>query len=390
MTPLRRPMLVFSLVTSTVACQGTPSTAPTSGAGPTSAQTAPTAAAANTLPIQIDGSSTVSPISEAVAEEFQKVNRDKRVTMGVSGTGGGFKKFCAGEIAVAGASRPIKPAEVEACAKAGIEYIELPVAYDGLTVVVNPQNTWAAGGMTVAELEKLWSPEAQGTVKTWADVRTGWPAEEIRLFGAGVDSGTYDYFTQAIVGKEHSSRGDYTSSEDDNVLVKGVSTDKLALGFFGFAYYEENKDKLKVVPIDDEKPENGAGPIAPSPTTIADATYQPLSRPIFIYVSRKAVDRPEVAAFVDFYLDRAAGLVSEVGYVALPQAVGALVKKRWADRKTGSIFGGHGSQVAVTLESLLSAPPRGARECGGARERGRLPTLSIRRWRRRDVGYHPA
>ena len=304
--------------------------------------------------VQIDGSSTVAPITEAVAEEFQKANPGKKVTMGISGTGGGFKKFCAGEIAVAGASRPIKPAEVEACGKGGIEYVELAVAYDGLTIVVNKQNTWATGGMTVAELKKLWAPEAQATVKTWADVRAGWPAEEIHLFGPGVDSGTYDYFTQAVVGKEHSSRGDYTSSEDDNVLVKGVSTDKLALGFFGFAYYESNADKLTAVPIDDEKAENGAGPIGASATTIADATYQPLARPIFIYVSKKAAERAEVSAFIDYYLAHAPGLVKEVGYVPLPDKVQALVTNRWTQRKLGSLFGGHGSQVAVTLEQLLT------------------------------------
>ena len=208
-------------------------------------------------PISIDGSSTVFPISEAVAEEFQKTNA-ARVTVASSGTGGGFKKLCAKEIAIAGASRPIKPTEVEACKANGVEYIELPVAYDGIAIVVNPENNWV-DKMTVAELKKLWEPEAQGKVKTWADVRKGWPKTEIHLFGAGVDSGTYDYFTKAIVGEEHKSRGDYTSSEDDNVLVKGISTDKLALGFFGFAYYHENKDKLKIVPIDDGDDDNGDG-----------------------------------------------------------------------------------------------------------------------------------
>jgi len=357
MTPSCRWPLSLGLVLTTAACQGTPSTGPAPGLA--SAQAEATTAAAAAV-IKIDGSSTVAPISEAVAEEFQKANPDTRVTMGVSGTGGGFKKFCAGEIAIAGASRPIKPAEVEACGQSGIDYVELPVAYDGLTVVVHPQNSWAEGGMTVAELKKLWSPEAQGTIKTWADVRAGWPADEIRLFGAGVDSGTYDYFTQAVVGEEHSSRGDYTSSEDDNVTVKGVMSDKLSLGFFGYAYYAENQDKLKVLPIDDEKPENGPGPVSPSPETITGATYQPLSRPIFIYVSRKAVERPEVAAFIDFYIDRASSLVSEVGYVPLTAAVGTLVKKRWADRSTGSVFGGHGSQVAVSLEALMSAPASAA------------------------------
>ena len=351
---------------SLAACSEPPASSSGGASKPSAASSKAAPAAAQ--PIQIDGSSTVAPISEAVAEEFQKANPDKKVTMGVSGTGGGFKKFCAGELAIAGASRPIKPSEVEACGKGGIDYIELPVAFDGLTVVVHPDATWAKGGMTVAELKKLWAPEAQGTVKTWAAVRAGWPNEEIHLFGAGVDSGTYDYFTQAIVGKEHSSRGDFTSSEDDNVLVKGVSTDKNALGFFGYAYFEANKDKLAAVPIDDEKPDNGAGPIAPTPTTIADATYQPLARPIFIYVSKKAAERPEVAAFIDFYLGHEAGLVQEVGYVPLPQKVMGLVKDRWSQRKTGSIFGGHGSQVAVTLESLLAgtAPAPASAPASGA------------------------
>ena len=352
---MRRSVLVGSLALTTglfSACSKGNEAPAAGGAAPSVASAAPTAAAA--LPIQIDGSSTVAPITEAVAEEFQKANPGKKVTMGISGTGGGFKKFCAGELAIAAASRPIKATEADACKAAGIDSIELPVAFDGLTVVVNPQNTWATGGMTVEELKKLWAPEAQATVKKWSDVRAGWPAEEIHLFGPGVDSGTYDYFTQAVVGKEHSSRGDYTSSEDDNVLVKGVSTDKNALGFFGYAYYETNQDKLKSVGIDDGNPANGAGFISPSPTTVADATYQPLARPLFIYVSKKAIDRPEVAAFVDYYLDKAPTLVKEVGYVPLPATVGTLVKARWAARTTGSIFANGGSQVGVTLEARLS------------------------------------
>ncbi|RMG94034.1 MAG: PstS family phosphate ABC transporter substrate-binding protein [Deltaproteobacteria bacterium] len=302
--------------------------------------------------VTVDGSSTVFPITEAVAEEFQKTSKH-RVTVGVSGTGGGFKKFCQGEVAVTGASRPIKPSEVELCKKNGIEYIELPVAYDGLAVLVHPSNDWV-DHMTVEELKKLWAPEAQGKVTKWSQIRDGWPDKEIHLFGPGVDSGTYDYFTKAIVGKEHASRGDYTSSEDDNVLVQGISTDPLALGFMGFAYYVENKGKMKVVPIDDGNPENGDGPIAPSQETVANGTYQPLSRPIFIYVSKKAADTPAVREFVDFYLDQAAKLAKEVGYIPLPEKAYALAKKRFSDRVTGSIFGGKGSKVGVSVEELLA------------------------------------
>ena len=311
--------------------------------------------------IRIDGSSTVYPITEAVAEEFQKVHPGVRVTVGISGSGGGFKKFGAGETDISNASRPIKPSEVELCEKNGIEYIELPVAYDGLAVVVNPQNTWA-GSMTVVELRRLWAPEAQGVVKRWSQVRDGWPDEEVHLFGAGVDSGTYDYFTEAIVGKEHSSRGDFTSSEDDNVLVQGIATDRLALGFFGYAYYEENKDRLRLVAIDDENSDNGAGPILPSLETVMDGTYQPLSRPLFIYVNKKSLDRPEVAAFVKFYLEQAPTLVREVGYIPLPERAYRLAQQRADARTTGSLFGGKGSQVGVKIEDLLS------REAGGRGE----------------------
>jgi phosphate transport system substrate-binding protein len=308
--------------------------------------------AAPARPIVLDGSSTVFPISEAMAEEFQKANA-ARVTVATSGTGGGFKKFCAKEIAIAGASRPIKPTEVDACKASGVEYMELPIAYDGIAVVVNPEAKWV-DKMTVEELKKLWAPEAQGKVKTWADIRAGWPKEEIHLFGAGVDSGTYDYFTKAIVGEEHKSRGDYTSSEDDNVLVKGISTDKHALGFFGLAYYEENKSTLKLVPIDDGVKENGDGPIAPSVATVENGTYQPLARPIFIYVSRAEADRKEVQDFVHFYLGSGVKLVSEVGYIGLPPKAYELATKRFDAQKTGSLFSGEGSKVGVTVTDLLA------------------------------------
>lgn len=302
--------------------------------------------------ITLDGSSTVFPISEAVAEEFQKISPNVRVTVGISGTGGGFQKFCRGETDISDASRPIRPAEIEACQKAGIEYIELPIAYDGIAVVVNPKNTWA-NAITVDELKRLWAPEAQGKVTRWNQVRGGWPDREIRLFGAGVDSGTYDYFTEAIVGKEGASRGDFTSSEDDNVLVQGVSGDELALGFLPLAYVEENRSILKIVPVDDGKKENGDGPITPSAQTVRDGTYQPLSRPLFIYVARKVADRPEVQRFVDMYFS-SPELMREVGYVELTPQIYELARKHFADRRVGTAFGSGGSQVGMTLEALLA------------------------------------
>ncbi len=303
--------------------------------------------------IKIDGSSTVYPITEAVAEEFQKGEKgNTKVTVGISGTGGGFKKFCVGETDISDASRPIKPTEVELCKKNGIEYIELPVAYDGLAVIVNPKNTWI-DYMTVKELKKMWEPEAQGKITKWSQVRQGWPDKEIHLFGAGVDSGTYDYFTEAIVGKEHSSRGDYTSSEDDNVLVQGIATDALALGFFGVAYYEHNKDRLKLVPVDDENDANGRGPILPEYDNVVKRTYQPLARPIFIYVNKRSAEKAEVQRFVEFYMKSDGTLSREVGYITLPDKAYELALRRFEKRTAGSVFGGHGSQVGVKIEDLL-------------------------------------
>jgi len=302
--------------------------------------------------IQIDGSSTVFPISEAVAEEFQIANPDVRVTVGISGTGGGFQRFCRGETDISDASRPIRPTEIQTCGAAGIEYIELPIAYDGLAVVVNPRNTWV-DAMTVEELKTLWEPAAQNTVMRWSQIRPSWPDEEIRLFGAGVDSGTYDYFTEAIIGEEGASRGDFTSSEDDNVLVQGVSNDEFALGFLPYAYVEANQSRLKVVPIEDGKPENGDGPVPPSPETVRLGTYQPLSRPLFIYISLTAAERPEIQRFVAAYFE-SGDLMREVGYVELPSEIYDLARGHFADRRTGTAFGEGGSQVGLTLEELLS------------------------------------
>ncbi len=303
--------------------------------------------------IKVDGSSTVFPITEAVAEEFQIEKRGKvMVTVGISGTGGGFKKFCRGESDVSDASRPIKPTEVELCRKNGIEYIELPVAYDGLAVMVNTKNEWV-DYLTVKELKKIWEPGAQRKLTGWSQIRPGWPERQIHLFGPGVDSGSFDYFTKAIVGKEGASRGDFTASEDDNVLVQGIATDPYALGFFGLAYYEFNKDKLKLVPIDDENDANGKGPILPSLATVNNGTYQPLSRPIFIYVSKNSAAKPEVEEFVSFYLENAPGLTQEVGYIPLPDEAYGLAIKKFENRTVGTVFGGKGSKTGVKIEELL-------------------------------------
>ena len=263
--------------------------------------------------VKVDGSSTVYPITEAVAEEFRTVEPGVNVTVGVSGTGGGFKKFMRGEIDINDASRPIKSKEADACAEIGIDFVELSVAYDGLAVLVNPENDWV-DYFTVEELEKIWSPDAQGKVMYWNQVREGWPNEELRLFGPGTASGTYDYFAEAVCGKKVGTRGDYTASEDDHVLVQGIATDKSALGFFGLAYYEENKDKLRLVGVD-----NGNGVVIPTMETVSNGTYAPLSRPIFIYVSSEAAKKEEVNTFVNFYLESAPSLVSEVGYIPLQE-----------------------------------------------------------------------
>jgi phosphate transport system substrate-binding protein len=311
------------------------------------------AASAQNKIIAIDGSSTVFPITEAMAEEFQKANTGVKVTVGIAGTGGGFKKFCRGETDISDASRPITEKERADCKAANVEYIELPIALDALTVIVNPKNDWAKE-MTVAELKKVWEPEAQGKITNWKQVRDSFPDRPLKLYGAGTDSGTYDYFTAAIVGKEHSSRGDFTASEDDNVLVQGVAGDVNALGFFGLAYYLENANKLKAVAI---KPKDKAKAIMPSVEAARDGSYQPLSRPIFIYVSKKSIEsKPEVAKFVEFYLDKknALKLVKEVGYVPLPDKAYDVFMQRFKERTLGTAF--HGSKVGISVDELLRAP----------------------------------
>ncbi len=299
--------------------------------------------------VKIDGSSTVYPITEAVAEEFQKSKKNAiKVTVGISGTGGGFKKFCRGETDISDASRPILQKEMDICAQAGIKYVELPVAFDALTVVINPKNTWIKE-LKVEELKAMWEPGAQAKITRWNQVNPAWPDAPLKLFGPGADSGTFDYFTDAINGKEKASRGDYTASEDDNVLVQGVSRDVNAIGYFGMAYYAENKDKLKAAPIVNK---GSTKAVLPSLETVMDGTYQPLARPIFIYVSSKGMERPEVREFVEFYLTHATKLTKEVGYVPLAKAHYDQALKNFKAKKLGTGFGGK-AEVGVKVEELL-------------------------------------
>ncbi|MCQ4574062.1 MAG: PstS family phosphate ABC transporter substrate-binding protein [Candidatus Brocadiales bacterium] len=303
--------------------------------------------------IRIDGSSTVYPITEAVAEEFQVKHPRVRITIGVSGTGGGFKKFSRGEVDITNASRPIKPSEVKMIGEKGIEYIELPVAYDGLAVMVNPKNTWC-DSLTVEELKKIWEPEAEEKIMKWNQIRPEWPDKKLRLFGPGVDSGTFDYFTEIICGESGASRGDFTPSEDDNILVQGIANDEGALGYFGLAYYEANKDMLKLIGVDDGDASNGDGPVKASLETVENNTYQPLSRPLFIYVSKEAAGRPETVEFIDFYMNSGGPLVEEVGFIPLSDRAYLLVDERFKRGETGSIFAGKKDTAGVSVEDLLS------------------------------------
>jgi phosphate transport system substrate-binding protein len=304
---------------------------------------------AQTRPVvKVDGSSTVFPITEAMAEQFQKEKKGQvQVTVGISGTGGGFKKFCNGETDISNASRPILKREMEACRSKNISYIELPVAFDALSVVVNPRNNWVKQ-LTVAELKTIWEPAAQGKIKTWNQVNPAWPNRPLKLFGAGTDSGTFNYFTEAIVGKAKSSRGDYTASEDDNVLVQGVATDVGALGYFGYAYYEANAKRLRAVPI-----VNAQGKaVLPSRKTVEDGSYNPLSRPIFIYVNSESLRRPEVREFVEFYQRQASKLIPPTGYIPLPARAYAANLDNIRRGKTGTVFGGE-NKVGLTIDQLM-------------------------------------
>lgn len=298
--------------------------------------------------IRIDGSSTVFPIAEAVAEEFQLAgNSNVRVTVGLSGTGGGFKKLCRGDTDISNASRPILAEEMEKCRAAGIRYLELPIAFDAITVVVNPKNDWVKT-LTIADLKKIWEPAAQGQVLNWNQVRPEWPDTRLMLFGPGADSGTFDYFSEAVSGKAKASRGDYTASEDDNVLVQGVENNKNALGYFGYAYYAAHKERMRAVAIEKE----GGGAVLPSIEAVIDGSYQPLSRPLFIYVAESAAQRPEVRKFIEFYLTEGAKLAGDVGFVPLPEQASQVALEHFRNNRLGTVFGGV-PEVGVTVESLL-------------------------------------
>lgn len=296
--------------------------------------------------VKIDGSSTVFPITQAVAEDFQKATRGSvHVTVGISGTGGGFRKLCQDEIDIANTSRPITHLEMEACKKEGVQYIEMPIAFDALTVAVNPKNTWSKT-ITVDELKKIWEPEAQGKINYWNQINPAWPDKKIHLYGASADSGTFEYFTEVIVGKAKSGRGDFSASEDVYTLVQNVASDQYALGFFGFAYYMENSQKVNAVGVD-----SGKGAVFPSATTVENGSYQPLSRPLFIYVSAKSTNKPEVQEFVNFYMKNARDLVTEVKYIPLSKEVYNLNIEHFNKRKMGTVFKGAG--INIKLEEIL-------------------------------------
>lgn len=303
--------------------------------------------------IVIDGSSTVFPITEAVAEDFQLAQHGRiRVTVGISGSGGGFKKFCRGETDVQDASRPITPTERELCRQHGVAYHEIPVAYDAMTVVVSPHNTWV-DKLTLDELKRIWEPSAQGVVTRWSQIRPGWPDASFKLFGAGSDSGTFDYFTEVVVGRAKASRGDYTASEDDNTLVQGITRDRFALGYIPYGYYDNNRHLLRAVPID-----AGYGPRAPSRETVEDGSYAPLARPLLLYVNHRSAERPEVKQFVEFYLHAAARLAAEAGCVPLPADIYRLATERFHAGRVGTVFAtrpaaGMSLIEAVQLEAVL-------------------------------------
>jgi phosphate transport system substrate-binding protein len=302
--------------------------------------------------VRLDGSSTVFPVSEAVAEEFKKA-KGINVTVGISGTGGGFKKFCRGEIDISDASRPILTEELTEARNNGIEFIELPICFDALTVVVNPKNDWV-NEITVEELKKIWEPSAQAKITRWNQINASWPDQKLTLFGAGTDSGTYDYFTEAVVGKAKSCRGDFNASEDDNVLVTGIENDVHALGFIPYAYYEPHKTKLKALAI---KTKADAKGVLPSKETVLDGSYTPLSRPLFIYVNKKSLAKSDVRQFVEFYLANVGKLCQEVKYVPLPDKAYEIGKERVQQQQTGSAFGGV-PEVGLPIEEILKKTPK--------------------------------
>lgn len=304
---------------------------------------------AETPIIKIDGSSTVFPIAEAMAEEFQTEKKGQiRVTVGISGTGGGFKKFCRGETDIQNASRPIQSEELANCQKANVKFFEIPIAYDATVIVVNPKNDWVSE-ISVDELKKMWEPSAQNKIISWDQVNSKWPKEKLKLYGAGSDSGTFDYFTEAIVGKSKSSRGDYSASENDNTLVSGIASDKFALGYIPLAYYEENKAKLKVLAVVNSKTKK---PIMPSRATVESSEYSPLSRPIFIYPSEAAMKKTEVKEFVDYFLKKSGKIVPLVKYVPLPEKIYEISSEHLKKNKLGTSFGGH-SNINLKIEELM-------------------------------------
>lgn len=298
--------------------------------------------------VKIDGSSTVFPPTEGVAEDFQKLKKGAmKVTVGISGTGGGFKKFCRNETDISNASRPILKAEMEACKAAGVEYYELPVGFDALTVVVNPKNTFLKE-LSVAELKTMWEPAAQGKITSWKQINPSFPDTPFKLYGAGSDSGTFDYFTEAITGKAKASRGDYAATEDDHVTVKGVAGDVNALGYLGYAYYAENQKTLKALPIVEKA---GKSAVLPSEQNVINGSYQPLARPIFIYVNAKSLEKPEVKEFIAFYMKEGSRIMKEVKYVPLPASAYKNNEEHLAAGKKGTVFGGV-AEVGVTIEEL--------------------------------------
>lgn len=297
--------------------------------------------------IKIDGSSTVYPITKAVADKFQIAKKNTiKVTVNISGSGGGFKKFCRGEIDIVNASRPILKNEIKDCKNSRVQFVEIPVAFDALTVAVHPENTWSTT-MTVAELKKMWEPAAQGKISKWNQINPAWPDESFKLYGADTDSGTFDYFTEAIVGKIKSSRDDFTESENDNVLVEGVASNKNGLGFFGFAYYIEDQTKVTAVAINNEK-----GGVLPSVETVENGNYQPLSRPIFIYVNAKATEKPEIKELVEFYMKNAILLVKEAGFFPLPPRAYITMMEHFNKKRVGTVFNGV-SAVGLTIDELV-------------------------------------
>jgi len=306
----------------------------------------------STNTVSIDGSSTVFPLTEAVAEEYMEANQGDRVNVGASGTGGGFSKFLRGETAINNASRPISQEEIAKAEEAGIEFVEIPVAYDGIAVVVHPENDWAEC-LTADELRRIWAPNS--SVETWSDIRDEFPDREIDLYAPGTASGTYDYFTEAVVGESGASRPDFTASEDDNVLVQGIKGTRPALGYFGLAYYENNVDDLRVLGIDPDERDSGASCVQPSAETVQDGSYRPLSRPLFIYVNVDEIT-PAVESFVEFYLDNASDLAADVGYVGMPPDAYELALQRFENRTTGTVFGAEGVDATGTkVEEMLQA-----------------------------------